>query len=400
MKVAVPREIAADELRVALVPDAVATLREAGMEVAVESAAGHGALVSDSAYVDAGAAVEHDPVALYESADAVLKVERPVMNEAVGRHEADMMKPGALLVGFLRPSADAEMVRKLADNRITAFSMDAVPRTARAQSMDALTSMASLAGYKGALIASNALNRFMPMMITAAGTLAPAKGLVIGAGVAGLQAIATARRMGAVMFGYDVRPAVGEQVRSLGASFVEPRVVVAEAEHASGYAKQLSAETQHRESDILAEHIAAVDFVITTAAVPGRPAPKIVTEAMVAGMRPGGVIVDIAAETGGNCALTRPGETVTVHGVAIHGPLGLPSTIPVHASQMYSRNIANFLLHVVGNDGGEPDFGDDITMASCITHDGEIVGVPADGQVKEPRGPAVETAAGKDAVQT
>ena len=205
------------------------------------------------------------------------------------------------------------------------------------------------------------------MMITAAGTVAPAKGLVIGAGVAGLQAIATARRMGAVMFGYDVRPAVGEQVRSLGASFVEPQVVVAEAEHASGYAKQLSAETQQRERDTLGEHVAAVDFVITTAAVPGRPAPKIVTEAMVAGMRPGSVIVDIAAETGGNCALTRPGETVIAHGVAIHGPLGLPSSIPVHASQMYARNIGNFLLHVVGNDGAGPDFDDDITMASCIT---------------------------------
>ena len=400
MKVAVPKEIAAGELRVALVPDAVARLREAGMDVVVESGAGHGALASDSAYVDAGATVEQDPVALYESADAVLKVDRPIMNETVGRHEADMMKQGALLVGFLRPSSDAEMVRKLADNRITGFSMDAVPRTARAQSMDALTSMASLAGYKGALIAANALNRFMPMMITAAGTVAPAKGLVIGAGVAGLQAIATARRMGAVMFGYDVRPAVGEQVRSLGASFVAPQVVVAEAEHASGYAKQLSAETQQRERDTLGEHVAAVDFVITTAAVPGRPAPKIVTEAMVAGMRPGAVIVDIAAETGGNCALTRPGETVLVHGVAIHGPLGLPSSIPVHASQMYARNIGNFLLHVVGNDGAGPDFDDDITMASCITHDGQIVGVPADGQARDPRGAAVETNAGKDAVQT
>ena len=397
MKVAVPREIAAGELRVALVPDAVATLREAGMEVTVESGAGEGALVSDSAYVDAGASVENDPVALYESADAVLKVERPVLNESVGRHEADMMKPGTLLVGFLRPSGDAEMVRKLADNRITAFSMDAVPRIARAQSMDALTSMASLAGYKAALIAGNALNRFMPMMITAAGTLAPAKGLVIGAGVAGLQAIATARRTGAVMFGYDVRPAVGEQVRSLGASFVEPQVVVAEAEHASGYARQLSAGTQHRESDILAEHVAAVDFVITTAAVPGRTAPKIVSEAMVAGMREGAVIVDIAAETGGNCELTRPGETVYAHGVAIHGPLGLPSTMPVHASQMYSRNIGNLLTHVVGSDGAGPDFDDEITMASCITHDGEIVGVPADGQARESRGAAVEADAGRDA---
>ena len=392
MKVAVPREIAPGELRVALVPDAVAALREAGMEVAVESGAGHGALVSDSAYADAGASVEHDPVALYGSADAVLKVERPIVNEAAGPHEADMMKPGALLVAFLRPSGDAEMVRRLAGNRVTAFSMDAVPRTARAQSMDALSSMASLAGYKAALLAANALDRFMPMMITAAGTLAPAKGLVIGAGVAGLQAIATARRMGAVMSGYDVRPAVGEQVRSLGASFVEPQVVVAEAEHASGYARQLSAETQQRERDILGEHVAAVDFVITTAAVPGRPAPKIVTAKMVENMREGAVIVDIAAETGGNCALTRPGETVTAHGVTIHGPLGLPSTMPIHSSQMYSRNVRNFLLHVVGEDGAGPDFDDDITMASCVTRGGQIVGVPADGQAREPRG----APAGKD----
>jgi NAD(P) transhydrogenase subunit alpha len=237
----------------------------------------------------------------------------------------------------------------------------------------------------------------MPMMITAAGTLAPAKGLVIGAGVAGLQAIATARRMGAVMFGYDVRPAVGEQVRSLGANFVDPQVVVAEAEHASGYAKRLSVQTQQRERDIVHEHVAEVDFVITTAAVPGQPAPKIVTEAMVKDMRPGAVIVDIAAESGGNCDLTKPGEVVLAHGVAIHGPLGLPSSMPVHASQMYSRNISNFLLHLVDNGAFEPDFDDEITMASCVTHDGQIIGVPVEGQGRtEPRGSAVKSEAGED----
>ncbi len=397
MKIAVPREIAADELRVSLVPDTVTTLREAGMEVTVESGAGEGALISDPAYTDAGATIVQDPVALYESADAVLKVERPVMNDAVGRHEADMMRQGALLIGFLRPSNNVALARQLAENRISSFSMDSVPRTARAQSMDALTSMASIGGYKAALIAANALNRFMPMMITAAGTLAPAKGLVIGAGVAGLQAIATARRMGAVMFGYDVRPAVGEQVRSLGANFVDPQVVVAEAEHASGYAKRLSVQTQQRERDIVHEHVAEVDFVITTAAVPGQPAPKIVTEAMVKDMRPGAVIVDIAAESGGNCDLTKPGEVVLAHGVAIHGPLGLPSSMPVHASQMYSRNISNFLLHLVDNGAFEPDFDDEITMASCVTHDGQIIGVPVEGQGRtEPRGSAVKSEAGED----
>jgi len=367
------------------------------MEVAVESGAGQGVPIYDPAYVDAGATVVPDPVALYESADIVLKVEPPIMNDAAGRHEADLMRQGALLIGFLRPSGDVDLVKKLADNWISSFSMDAIPRTARAQSMDALTSMASIAGYKAALIAANALGGFVPMMITAAGTLAPAKGLVIGAGVAGLQAIATARRMGAVIYGYDVRPAVGEQVRSLGANFIEPQVVVAEAEHASGYAKRLSAQTQQRERDIVHEHVAEVDFVITTAAVPGRPAPTIVTEAMVKDMRPGAVIVDIAAETGGNCELTRPGEVVVAYGVAIHGPLGLPSSMPVHASRMYSRNISNFLLHLVSNGVFEPDFDDDITMASCVTHDGQVVGVPAEGLGRSiPRGSYVKAEADRE----
>lgn len=396
MKVAVPVEIAPDERRVALVPDAVTTLMESGMEVLVESGAGRGALFPDPAYMDAGASIVPDTVELYEAADVVLKVQHPLMNDEVGRHEADLMREGALLIAFLRPSTNVELVERLARNRITGFSMDAIPRTARAQSMDALTSMASIAGYKAALIAASALNRFMPMMITAAGTLAPAKGLVIGAGVAGLQAIATARRMGAVMSGYDTRPAVGEQVRSLGASFIEAKVVVAEAEHASGYAKRLSAQTQQRERDIVHDHVAEMDFVITTAAVPGRPAPKIVTDEMVKDMRPGAVIVDVAAESGGNCELTRPGEVVVEYGVAIHGPLGLPSSMPVHASRMYSRNISNLLLHLVRNGKIDPDFDDDITKASCVTHDGQIVQVPVEGQGRTERQPS---AIARDAVE-
>ena len=380
MRIAVPKEIVPDERRVALVPDAVARLVQSGMEVLVESGAGHGALFPDPAYMDAGATIASDAAAVYSNADAVLKVQNPVTNDGLGRHEAALMKKGALLIAFLKPSTNVDLMMQLAGNGITSFSMDAVPRTARAQSMDALTSMASIAGYKAALIAAGALTRFVPMMITAAGTLAPAKGLVIGAGVAGLQAIATARRMGAVMYGYDVRPAVGEQVRSLGASFIESQVVVAEAEHAGGYARVLSAQTQQSEREIVHQSVAEVDFVISTAAVPGKPAPKIITEEMVRDMQPGSVIVDVAADTGGNCELTKPGKVVVEHDVVIHGPLDLPGSMPVDASRMYSRNISNFLLHLVHDGRIDPDFEDDITRATCVTRDGQIVQAPIEGQ--------------------
>ena len=373
MRIAVPKEIATGERRVSLVPDTVGRLVESGMQVLVESDAGAAALHSDQAYRDAGATVLEDPVHVYDQADVVLKVQAPLMNEALGRHEADLLPEGATVVAFLQPLVNLELAQRLASGGVTAFSMDAVPRIARAQSMDALTSMASIAGYKAALIAADSLGRFIPMLVTAAGTLAPARGLVLGAGVAGLQAIATGRRMGAVMSAFDVRPAVSEQVKSLGANFIEVQVIVAEAEHESGYAKELSEESQRRERELIHEHTQTMDFVISTAAVPGSPAPKLVSGEMVKDMRSGSVIVDVAAETGGNCELTQPGSTVVEHGVTIHGPLNLPSSMPVHASQMYSRNISTLLLHLVDDGRIVPDFDDEITKGCCITYEGSIV---------------------------
>ena len=372
MKIGVPKEISIGERRVALVPDGLVPFKEMGLELYVESGAGESALVSDSLYEDEGATIVMDPVSLYGAADVILKIAPPLMNDTVGRHELDLIKEESVLIGLLQPSDHVDLVNALASNGISSFSMDSIPRTARSQSMDALSSMASLAGYKAALIAVNSLNRFAPMMITAAGTLPPAKGLVIGAGVAGLQAIATGRRIGAVMYGYDVRPAVRDQVRSLGANFIEAAEVIAEPEHSSGYAKELTAETQQRERDILHEHVLDSDFVITTAAVPGKPAPKIVTEEMVKDMRPGSVIVDIAAETGGNCELSQPGEKIIAHDVTIHAPLGISSSMSVHASRMYSRNVSNFLFNLLKEGEFVPDFDDDIVKASCVTHNYKV----------------------------
>jgi NAD(P) transhydrogenase subunit alpha len=372
LKIGVPKEISPGERRVALVPDGLAPFKEMGLEIYIESGAGQSALLPDSLYEDAGATILMDPVSLYGTADAVLKVAPPLMNDIVGHHERELIKEGSVLIGLLQPLDHVELVNALASNGISSFSMDSIPRTARSQSMDALSSMASLAGYKAALIAVNSLNRFAPMMITAAGTLAPAKGLVIGAGVSGLQAIATARRIGAVMYGYDVRPAVRDQVRSLGANFIEAAVVIEESEHSTGYAKELTSETQQRERDVLHEHVLDSDFVITTAAVPGKPAPKIVTEEMVKGMRPGTVIVDIAAETGGNCELSQPGKEIIAHDVIIHAPLDIPSSMSVHASRMYSRNVSNFLLNLLKDGEFVPDFDDDIVKTSCVTHNYKV----------------------------
>ena len=377
MRVAVPREVTPSERRVALVPDAVARLAKAGIDVTVESGAGDSALFTDEAFGEAGAAIETDQGKLYGSSDVVVKVQKPVQLEDDGRHEVDLMKEGTVLLAFLQPLSNLDLVKRLSDRGITGISMDAVPRIARAQSMDALTSMASVAGYKAALMAANSLNRFMPMMMTAAGTLAPAKGLVLGAGVAGLQAIATARRVGAVMYGYDIRPAVEEQVKSLGANFIGAQVVVAEAEHMGGYAKELSADTQDTERQRIHQSIMDMDFVIATAAIPGRPAPLLITEQMIRDMRTGSVIVDVAAESGGNCELTRPGEENVEHGVLIQGPLNLPSAMPVHSSQMYSRNIANLLTHLVKDGQMQLDFEDEITRNCCITHQGEVLHVPS-----------------------
>ena len=377
MKIGVPREIADGERRVSLIPDTVGRLVKEGMEVFVEKGAGQEALISDQAYRAAGATVVPDAESLYGPLDLLLKVRAPIVNEAVGRHEVDMMRQGAFLIALLQPLSNPDLVRRLAERGVNSFSMDSIPRIARAQSMDALSSMASIAGYKAALIAASALGKIFPMMITAAGTLAPAKGLVLGAGVAGLQAIATARRLGAVMYAYDVRPIVKEQIQSLGATFIEPEGTMVDAEGAGGYAVELAEEAQRMGRDLIHRHINDMDFVISTAAVPGRRAPLLITKEMVVDMRLGSVIVDLAAETGGNCELTRPGEEIVEHGIKICGPLNLPSTLPTHASQVYSRNILNLLLHLVDDSQVRVDFEDEITRACCITYDGEVVHGPS-----------------------
>ena len=372
MKVAVPKEIVEGERRVALVPHTAAGLVKLGVEVLVESGAGEAASFPNRLYEEEGVTIASNAADLYEAADVVLKVEKPVANEDLGLHEVELMSEGTVLCTFLQPLTNLELVQHLADRRITSFSMDTIPRIARAQSMDALTSMASLAGYRAALIAANSLGRFLPMMVTAAGTFAPAKGLVLGAGVAGLQSIATARRMGAVMSAYDVRLAAKEQVQSLGASFIEAQIDE-EAEGAGGYAKELAQESQERERELIHRHIRDMDFVITTAAIPGRRAPVLITEEMVKDMRDGSVIVDIAAETGGNCTLTRPGAEVVEYGVTIHGPLNLASSMATHASQMYSRNIFALLQLLMRDGEVHLDFEDEIVNGCCITHEGRIV---------------------------
>jgi NAD(P) transhydrogenase subunit alpha len=304
--------------------------------------------------------------------DVVLKVHKPLYDEAAGRHEVDMLPEGASVIGLLQPLSDHELVNRLAERSVTSFSMDTIPRIARAQSMDALSSMASIAGYKAALLAAMSLGKIFPMMITAAGTLAPSKGLVIGVGVAGLQAIATARRLGAIMFAYDVRPAVKEQVQSLGATFVEAEGTVVDGEAAGGYARAQTDEDRLASRDLIHRHIQDMDFVISTAAVPGKPAPTLITKEMVVDIRLGAVIIDLAAEMGGNCELTVPGEELVEHGIKIVGPLNLPSTLPTHASQAYSRNISNLLVHLEKDGAIQIDFDDEITKGCCITHGGQM----------------------------
>lgn len=373
MKVAVPREIVANERRVALTPEATAGLVKGGLEVVIERAAGEGAAYADEAYTQAGASIAADAAALYGQADVVLKVQRPVENGAVGRHEVDLLREGSVLVSFLDALAQPDLVRRLAARRITAFGMEGVPRISRAQKMDALSSQANISGYRAALIAAQALPKFFPMFMTAAGTVFAARVLVIGAGVAGLQAIATARRLGAQVWGYDVRPVVKEQVESLGAKFLAFDLGLADAEDTGGYAKALSADASRKQQAMLAEKTKEFDAVITTALVPGRPAPRLITKETVAGMRPGSVIVDLAAETGGNCELTQADTVVVAHGVAIHGPTNLPATMPVHASQLYARNVTELLNSFVKDRALALDFGDEVVSGSCVTHAGEVV---------------------------
>jgi len=365
VKVATPKEQAADERRVALVPDSAAKLVAAKLDVSVEHGAGAAAYIADAAYEKAGAKVVADGKALLGDADVVLKVQPPNPAE-VGR-----LKKGAVLISFLQPATQGDTVKALAAHGVTAFSLELLPRISRAQSMDALSSQASAAGYKAVLMAADRIGKLFPMMMTAAGTVAPTRVLVMGAGVAGLQAIATARRLGAVVSAYDVRPAVKEEVQSLGATFIELALETQEGE--GGYAREQSEEFLRKQRELIGEHVAKSDVVITTAAVPGRRAPLLVTGDMVKGMRPGSVIVDLAAETGGNVELTKAGEEVDIGGVTIFGTRNVPSTMPLTTSQLYARNVANLLLHLVKDGAINLDFADEITKGACVTHDGAVV---------------------------
>ncbi len=365
MRVAAPKELIHDERRVALVPDTATKLIAAKLDVAIQSGAGAGAFISDEAYEKAGVRLVNHAADLLKDADAVLKVQAPMPSEV------ELLRNDAVLISFLQPATQGDIVKALAKRGVTAFSLELLPRISRAQSMDALSSQASAAGYKAVLMAGERLSKFFPMMMTAAGTVAPARVLVMGAGVAGLQAIATARRLGAVVSAYDVRPAVKEEVQSLGATFIELPLETQEGE--GGYAREQSEEFLRQQRQLIGEHIARSDVVITTAAVPGRRAPLLVTGEMVKGMRAGSVIVDLAAETGGNVELTQAGKEVDVDGVTIIGTRNIPSTMPQTTSQLYARNVANLLLHLVKDGAISLDFGDEITKAACVTHGGEIV---------------------------
>jgi proton-translocating NAD(P)+ transhydrogenase subunit alpha len=368
VKVSVPKETQPGERRVALVPEVAGKLVDAGFEVLVQSGAAAEANLPDDLYGEKGATIVPDAGELLRQTDVVAKVAAP---EGA---ELDALREGTILLGFLSPLTNHDLVRRLAEGGITSFAMEAIPRTTRAQSMDALSSQAVVAGYRATLAAARHLGKFFPMLITAAGTAKPSRVLILGAGVAGLQAIGTAKRLGAVVEAYDVRPAVKEEVESLGAKFVQIEVEQESEGGGSGqYAKELSEEQQRRQQELLAQRVAAADCVITTAAVPGRPAPRLVSEEMVQSMRPGSVIVDIAAETGGNCVLTEPGSVAVKHGVTIDGTLNLPSQLPFHASLLYANNVANLLLHMSSEGRVELDFEDEIVAGCCVTHQGRIV---------------------------
>jgi NAD(P) transhydrogenase subunit alpha len=365
MRVGVPKEVAANERRVALVPDAVVRLMKGGgFEVVVERGAGASAACPDEAYKAAGATIA-DRAAVLGQADVVLQVQAPSAADVA------LYREGGALIALLQPGSDAALIQQLARRKLTTFSLLLLPRITRAQPMDVLSSQATVAGYKAVLLAASATGRFLPMLVTAAGTLPAARVLVLGAGVAGLQAIATARRLGAIVSAFDVRPAVKEQVQSLGAVFLE-MAIEEHAETAGGYAKQLSEETHRKELAFLAAAVKDADIVITTAAIPGKRAPLLITAAAVQGMKPGAVIVDLAAETGGNCELTEPGTEIVRNGVVILGPVNLPSTLPLHASQMYARNLSAFLGHVVQDGRLRLDFEDPIISDTCVTHAGEV----------------------------
>jgi NAD(P) transhydrogenase subunit alpha len=373
MKVAIPKEILAGERRVAATPETVDKMVKAGLEVGVESDAGAAAMFLNSDYEKVGAKIAPDAAAVYADADLIFKVQRPLPNDRLGKHEIAMMNEGSILFSILQPLSYPDVVQQLAAKKVTALAADLIPRITRAQRMDILSSMASIAGYKAVLLAAAAFGKMVPMMTTAAGTLPPAKCLVIGAGVAGLQAIATAKRLGAMVEAFDTRPAVKEQVKSLGAEFVELDLGHEQAEDAGGYAKELSAEFYKKEKELIHQHVKGADIVITTALIPGKKAPLLVTADMVKEMKKGSVIVDMAVEQGGNCELSKIGQEVVEHGVTIIGATNLASTVPVHASQMYAKNMFNFLSLFYVNKALKLDLNDEIIKGSMVTHQGEVV---------------------------
>lgn len=373
MRIAVPKEIMPGERRVALVPESIKRLVKKGFEVVVEQDAGAAAGFLDKSYIDAGATVAASANELYAQADLVAKVNPPVADVGDGTPEVARFKEGTSLIAYLAPLVDFEGVKRLAERKVTAFSMELVPRTTLAQTMDALSSMSTVTGYKAVLLAAEALPKFFPMLTTAAGTVPPAKVLIIGAGVAGLQAIATARRLGGVVEAFDQRPAVKEQVESLGGRFVEVPSEGEDAETKGGYAKELSDAYKQRQAELLQKHVAKSDVVITTALIPGKRAPILLTDEMVKSMAPGSVVVDLAADMGGNVVGTEPGKTVVKHGVTIIAPTNFAATMPNHASMMYSRNVEKLLLHLATSEGFKMDRAEIITAGSLVTTGGEVV---------------------------
>jgi NAD(P) transhydrogenase subunit alpha len=364
MIVGVPKETISGERRVAMVPELVAKLSKSGLQVLIEPGAGAAAGFLDQQLREAGAQLETN---VFQQADVLLKVQPPTPEETA------QIKEGTTLIGFLQPYTNIAGIQTLASRNVSSFAMELMPRITRAQSMDALSAMSTIAGYKAVLIAASHLPKFFPLLMTAAGTVTPARVFVIGAGVAGLQVIGTAKRLGAVVEAYDTRPVVKEQVESLGAKFVELGLETKDAEAKTGYAKAQSEEFYKKQQEMMFKYVAGADVVIPTALIPGQRAPLLISEEMVHGMRPGSVIVDLAAEQGGNCAVTEPGREVVKHGVTIIGPLNLPSTLPFHASQMYARTVTNYLTHLLKADGIQLDLNDELTRGPLVTHKGEVV---------------------------
>lgn len=393
MNVGVPTESFPGEQRVALVPASVPVLAKAGMEVVLEEGAGGKAGFPDAAYKEQGARLVSDRAEIFSSAEVIVQVRALGANPDAGKADLDRMRSGQVLLGLLDPLGAPDAAREFASKGVTAFALELLPRITRAQPMDALTAMATVSGYKAVLLAAGTIGKMFPMMITAAGTVTPAKVLIVGAGVAGLQAIATARALGGVVHAYDIRPAVKEEVQSLGAKFLELDLETGDAEAAGGYAKAMGEEFYRRQREMMTGAVAQSDVVITTAAVPGKKAPVLLTGEMVGGMRPGSVIVDLAAEGGGNCELTKPGETVEAHGVTLLGPVNLASAVPFHASQMFAKNVTAFLTNAVKEGELRLDLEDEIIKGTLLTHEGDVVssqvrelaGMPASAPSTEER---------------